>query len=534
MTIVRANATLQHILTVKDQQRVAMMSSEELTEQDKRVVGDISTTTPHNGEEVFVSATFLKWATGILLAYFAVRLVFFALNISAFVPPDEVTHAGICKVFSKTFLLPENTPTSYELGLVTNIPWLYYWSMGKLLHLNVFGISDLVFLRLLNIPLAFGTVFFARRTLLLLTHDRLAQLLLLVVMTNTAMFSLLSASVSYDNLANLLAAMAIYYQFAFFKNRSGDAFVASLLCQMAGSLTKITFLPLILALNVLLVMHEGKDLLNFPAAAGRYFRESARRASLVTVALLVAAGLNLHLYAGNYLHFGALNPPMTTVVSATAAMNSRLDARGTIFNEYKAGKISYMDALILAGEIKHPGDKADTFYLLMNYENLKRNPQLWLGPFGYAKVWFQIMIATIFGIKAHLGMFKAPLYVVPVYAVAALAALGFAIRWRPREAGWLPPGLAAVALFYAGYLMYEVNYDSYLNYGEPSLTVYGRYLFPILVPVSVLACHYLLQLFRSHYIRLALALATALLCISYDFPWFLMHVTPEWYEWMPR
>jgi hypothetical protein len=485
-------------------------------------------------QEAPVSATVLKWATRLLLIYFGMRLVFFALYISSFVPPDEVTHAGLCKVFSRVFLLPANSPETHEFGLVTNIPWLYYWIMGKLLHLNIFGLPDLVFLRLLNIPLAFGTVSYAIRLLRLLTEDRLARLLLLVVLTNSAMFSLLSASVSYDNLTNLLAAMAIYYQFAFFRDRSGSLLAASLFCQMVGSLTKITFLPLILALNVMLLIHEGSNLRNFPAAVRQYFQASARRAWLAVLLLLIAAGLNLQLHAGNYLRYRTLTPSMSTVVSPTAAMDYRMDARGMIFNQYKDGKISYMDALILAGEIKHPGDKADTFFLLMNYQNIKSNPKLWMGPLAYVKFWFQTMVGTTVGIKAHLGMFKSPQYLVPVYLVMALAALGFFVRWRPRESGWITPALAAIALFYAGYFLHEINYDSYLNYGEPGLTVYGRYLFPIIVPIYLLLCHYLLQLFRNDYIRTALALATALLFISYDFPWFLMHATPEWFTWLPQ
>ncbi|HEX2769758.1 MAG TPA: hypothetical protein VHN12_10795 [Geobacteraceae bacterium] len=485
------------------------------------------------GEEGFISASFLKWATSLLLAYFGARLVFFALNISSFVPPDEVTHAGLCKIFSKTFLLPTNSPETYQFGLVTNTPWLYYWTMGKLLHLNFFGLSDLVFLRLLNIPLAFATVWYAVRLLLLLTDNRLCLLLLIVAMTNTPMFSLLSASVSYDNLANLLAAMAIYYQFAFFRNRSAGLIVASLLCQMAGSLTKNTLLPLILILNVLLFINEWRNLLAFPSAVRQYFRTSTRSALLKVLLLFVAAGLNLQLYAGNYLHYGALNPAMEYVLSPRIAKEHGVDARGIIFNQYKEGKIPYMDALILAGEIEHPGDKSDTFYLLMNYENLKRNPQLWMGPLSYVKFWFQNMLATIFGIKAHLGMFKPPLFMLPVYLVFALAALGFLIRWRPMESGWISPGLAAIAVCYAGYLMYMVNYDSYLNYGEPGLTMYGRYLFLLIAPVYVLLCHYQLRLFRTDYNRCALAMATALLFISYDFPWFLTHATAEWYTWLP-
>ncbi|MFZ2951055.1 MAG: hypothetical protein WA003_16385 [Desulfuromonadaceae bacterium] len=496
--------------------------------------GETAETLPAGENEDFISATALKWVTSVLLIYFGARLLFLALSISSFVPPDEVTHAGLCKVFSKTFLLPSNSPETYQYGLVTNIPWLYYGIMGKLLHLNFFGFSDLVFLRLLNIPFAFGTVWYVVRLLRLFTDNRLTLLLLVIVMTNTPMFSVLSASVSYDNMANLLAAMAVYFQFAFFRKRSGGLLAVSLICQLLGCLTKVTFLPLVLALNVVLCIYEWRNLITFPAAVRQYFQVSTKRACLAVALLLILAGLNLQLYGGNYLRYGTLNPGMADVLSPEAAMKYRLGARGMIFNQYKDGKISYMDALILAGEIEHPGDKADTFFLLMNFEKLKRNPQLWMGPLTYVKFWFQNMLGTIFGIKAHLGMFKPALYMLPVYLVMALAALGFIVRWRPRESGQLSPGLAAVVIFYAGYLMYEVNYDNYLNYGEPGLTMYGRYLFLLLAPVYVLMCHYLLLLSRSNYIRWSLALSAALLFVSYDFPWFLMHATPEWYDWLPR
>jgi len=507
-----------------------MTSLEFQTEQSRQSVD-----TPVTREnDLYISAPAMKWVSAVLLAYFGCRLLFFSLNISPFVPPDEVTHAGICKAFAQSLLFPDNTPATYEFGLVTNIPWLYYWIMGKLLHLNFFGLPDLVFLRLLNIPLAFGTVYFVRQTLLLLTDNRLTQLLVLVAMTNTAMFSLLSASVSYDNLANLLAAMSIYYLMAFFSRRSPAALYAAGLSQLAGCLTKITFLPLALALDVLLAAYICANRRTVPGALQQDFRQSGPRRWVTAALILIALGLNLHLYGGNYLRYDALNPSMATVLSTEKAMNYRLEARGTIFNLYKAGKISYMDALMLAGEIKHPGDKADTFYLLMNFENLKRNPQLWLGPRQYIKVWFLNMVSTVFGIKAHLIMVKETRYLVPLYLVMGCALLGFIVRWRPGDAGWVPLSLAAVTICYAGYLLYEVNYDMYRNYGAPGLTLYGRYLFPLLAPGYVLMCHYLLLLFRNRHLRWALALGTALLFIVYDFPWFLMHATPEWYDWLPR
>ena len=480
-----------------------------------------------------VSDRLQKWATRLLLGYFGLRLVFLALAISSYVPPDEVTHAGLCQVFSRVWLLPANGPETYQFGLVTDIPWLYYWTMGKLLHLNVSGLPDLVFLRLLNIPLAFGTVWYALRLLGLLTEDRLTRLLLLVALTNTAMFSLLSASVSSDNATNMLATMAIFYTLAFFKQRSGSLLAASFLCQLAGCLTKITFLPLVLVLGLLLACYALLQFRPFLSALREYLSLRGPARWQVPL-LLLALGLDLQLHAGNYLHFGTLVPAMATVTSTQSAMQYRITARDHVFSLYQEGKISYMDALQMAGDIPHPGDKADAFFLLMNYENLKAKPSLWMGPAANTRAWIQEMTATIFGIKAHLPMYKKPVYLVPIFVVLALALAGFLLRWRPRESGWLALSLLAIACYYDGFLLMKINYPAYQYYGVITVAQQGRYLFPALVPVYVLASLYLLRLFRAGSLRVALAVATALILVCYDFPWFLSHASPEWYVWLPK
>jgi hypothetical protein len=227
------------------------------------------------------------WPVVVMLVYFGLRLLFFAIGIAPQVPPDEVTHFGKSQVFSQVFFLPDNTPASYEFGLVTNIPWLYYWIMGKLLVLNVFGLSDLAFLRLCNIPLVFGTIWYTWRMLRLITEDRLASVLLVIMLTNTVMFSFLSASVSYDNLTNLWAAMALYHLFAFFKERSGNQLAASLLCQLAGCLTKITFLPLVLILGLLLVIHESTRIKTVGGELAGYFRTWGRGGKLLVLGCLL-------------------------------------------------------------------------------------------------------------------------------------------------------------------------------------------------------------------------------------------------------
>jgi hypothetical protein len=494
--------------------------------------GGMEASLPKAQSRELISAALLTWAIRILLAYFGLRLAFLALSVSPFVPPDEVTHAGLCKVFSQVFWFPVNAPETFQFGLVTNSPWLYYWSMGKLLHLNFFGISDLQFLRILNLPLAFGSILFTWRTLLLLGQSRLSQLLLIVVLTNTPMFSLLSASVSYDNLTNLLAAMSIYYLCAFLKRRSGDLLAGALLTMLLGCLTKVSFLPLALALVIALFLHEWRNLRNLralPGAVKAWLLPGATRPLWLLFLILIALGLNLQLYAGNYLRYNTLVPPMGAVLSPAAAMNYRLEARGTIFNAYKGGKISYMEALQLAGTIEHPGDKSDTFYLLMNYEGMKGHPERWMGPLAYSRYWYDTMLGTVLGIKGHLVMVKPASQLFPFTALLSLSCLGLALRWRPRLDGWLPALLLFVALTYSGYLMIEVNYDSYLNYGTPGLTLQGRYLLPILGPVYLIGCHFLARLFRRESLALALTLAAALLFIWGDFPWFLAHANAQWF-----
>ena len=478
----------------------------------------------------FPSRRQFTWLVLVLLAYFGARLLFFAASISPVVPPDEATNLGKCLVFSKVALLPENSAESYQYGLVTNIPWLYFWIMGKVLHLNFFGISDLLFLRLFNIPIAFGTVYFVWRLLRLLTDDRLTQILLVVAMTNTIMFSFLSAFVSYDNLTNLLAAMAVYYLFAFFKNRSGTHLAASLLCQLAGCLTKITFLPLVLVLNVLLFLHEFRNLPQlFSMLRSRSQLTGGRAPVILAVALLLCLSLNVQLYGGNYLHYGGPLPAMSAVLPVEQVMQYRLEARSYIFDSFKKGSISKEKALELTGQIKNPGDREDAVYLIENWAVMKINGVPMMGLMEYLPIWVTQMAAGVFGIFAHLAMPNHGPTMLPFALLAVLSLLAFLVRWRPREEGWSPFSLAAVALFYGYILMSVVNYRDYLESGVLDFALQGRYIFPVIGPSYVLGSLYLLRLFEGTAARLAVFILTALIFLASDFPYFLAHVTPEWF-----
>ena len=409
----------------------------------------------------------------------------------------KVTHFGVSRIFSHVFFLPQNSPETYEFGLVTNIPWLYYWIMGRLLTLNFFGMPDLLFLRLLNIPFAFATVYFVWRMLRLLTDDRLTQVLLIVAMTNTLMFTFLSAFVSYDNLTNLLAAMAVYYLLAFFKNRSGDLLAASFLCQMAGSLTKVSFLPLVLILNILLLIHEFKNLRLLPGALPAYFKAAGWRRWGLVLGILFGLALNIQLYGGNYYHYGSLNPDISDVLSPEEAMQNRLAARDMIFSQFREGRISGQEAMDMASRIKDPDDRKDTIALMENYFALKNNMIKMMGPLEYAALWVWYMSGGIFSIPVNYHLFKEGPTLWPFAALGVLTGLGILIRWRPSDAAWLPTCLMVIVAFYGLFLLWYVNYPKYLYLGEFSSGVQGRYLFPVLGAMYVVSSYYLLRLFRS-------------------------------------
>jgi hypothetical protein len=479
--------------------------------------------------EQFLSARHLKWSITILLVYFGLRLLFLSVTISQYVPPDEETHFGLSRIYSEVFFLPENSPETYQYGLVTNIPYLYYWVMGKMLALNLFGIPDLIFLRLLNIPIAFATIYFVRRMHRLLTDNRLSQILLIVAVTNTLMFSFLCAFVSNDNLTNLLAAMAVYYLLAFFKTSSGDLLAVSFLCQMAGCLTKYSFFPLVLVLNILLVIREFKSLRVLPSALPDWFKAAGWRRIGLVIGISLGLALNVHLYGGNYIHYGNLTPEMSDVLSPDKAMQNRIAARNVIISLFKEGRISRDEALAMTSQINHPGDRSDTIYLIKNYIALKNNEFELLGPLAYAVFWVQQMSAGIFGILGHLSILNQGPTIWPFAVLSALTGLGILLRWRPSDAAWLPSCLMAIAAFFGFFLLYGFNYQIYLYSGALGWALQGRYLFPVLGPIYAVSSYYLPSLFRSWRLQLGVSTAACVLFIASDFPYFLSHVTSDWF-----
>jgi hypothetical protein len=341
------------------------------------------------------------------------------------------------------------------------------------------------------------------------------------------MFSFLSASVSYDNLTNLLAAMSIYYLISFQIKREGGYLVKSILCQLCGCLTKTSFLPLAAILTVLLIGLEIKNLRVTARSIKSYIQTKTISAAGLVITTAIALLLNIQLYGGNYYKYSSIAPEMQQVISTEAAMQNRIAARNIIFSLFRDGKISLEEAESMASRIKHPTDRTDAVNLVNNYADFFSSGAAAIGPASYIGWWIPLMAGSIFGIKAHLGM--ANRFDIVFALLMLLSIVSFFFRCR-ETINRLLASMLIIALSYTGFIYFTVNYDSYLHFKDVMASVSGRYCFPVLGPIYILATFYLLRLFRNTTVRGIIAVSVAVLFISLDFPYFLAHATPEWYS----
>jgi hypothetical protein len=466
---------------------------------------------------------------GLTMVYFVMRLIFYATSISPDIPPDEITHFAKSQLFSQALFLPEETPSSYSLGLVTRIPYLYFLIMGKILLLNIFPIPDLVFLRLVNSALCLATVLVGYKWLRLSTDNKPCLLLYLVAITNTAMFTFLGASVSYDNLVNLLSITAVYYLHLFLVKERPVDFLYFSLALTAGTLTKQTYLPLVPPLLFILLARGRHSLVKIWAEWHRKPKKAQWNLVLPAVAALLLLALNLQLYAGNLIKYNHLIPSSTQILSDKQAMEYRIFARGKIFQQFRNGKITFDEALSMADHIKHLRDREDTVNLLKIAREQKENPAPLMNRFQYFREWLIIMQGTTFGILGHHSLIKYDHWSIIFNIISVVCLLALLLRWRPGQARGRFTDAILLVLFYGMILSQYVCYSNYLGSGVLDLSLQGRYIFPVIIPIFACSAYYLTVHWPRPFQYYA-ATILGLIFIAGDFPFFLHSATPIWFR----
>ena len=467
-------------------------------------------------------------ALGVALAYFTAKALYFCFRIRDNIFPDETTHFGISELFSRSFLPPPDTVDSFGFGLVTHVPTLYYVLMGKLLHLNLFGFSDLIFLRCCNVVLGILTVALAWKLARSILSDAITRIVFVVLLTNTLMFTFLVASVNYDNLVNLLAVAALLFLVRYIQTNRTSWLIGLLIALAAGNLTKTAFLPYGFALVAVLLFHRRKTLKTLAGEVGSYFSPFSWWRLAGVGALLFFVFLNVKLYGGNKIRYGRLVPRMDQVVSVEQAMQNRIFARDRTISLYRRGEVTIERAQQMARRITHAGDRQDTLSRLAVAHSDKSRPRPRSDRFAYAFSWADTMLSRTYGIAAHRMMWRVRGDLMPYRLFWLLAFVLIARGLRSRDMGGQAPCLAVIAGFYTLVLMQLVNYKTYAASGLLGAALQGRYLFPVLVPLYALASHYMLGRLRGRW-RLAAAVLLVAAFVWYEFPWFLENASEPWF-----
>jgi hypothetical protein len=464
------------------------------------------------------------------LLYFAAKAFYFAFSIGENIFPDEISWLGLSEVFSRSLLLPADSNDTYQFGLASRVPVLYFYLMGKVLSLNIFPVSNLVFLRSVNVCISILTVWFSWKLIRLLVSQTATRLLFIAMVTNTIMFTFLSASVNYDNLINCFAVLALYYLISFFQFRQPHNFLLFFLFTSMGMLTKITFMPYAVTLMSVFLFHERKNFRSISSAISSLFLPFKKKNYVLLVLCLFFITANVNLYLGNLIKYGSLQPNPIKLIGLENAMRYRLFARDYIVNLFKDGKISYPEAQKMAFKyIRHTGDRTGALSLLeiAAYEKaLKKKPRI--NRFRYAFVWTDLMMGKVFGIMGHMSMEKRGTDLIPYFLVLIIAGAMLIRMFKTSDLQGTGIYLLFIAGLYALILMQLFNYRIYFIYGSLGIALQGRYIFPVLVPIYALAAYYLTGSGSRHWKWGVFLFVTAIFVYG-EFPWFLQNVTPYWF-----
>lgn len=438
----------------------------------------------------FLSSKTFLWIT---LGWFIVQAIYFALNIKFGIPPDETYHYR----FSELFVLNNHWPflTSqegyYQLGEVLKTPFfLYHLLMSVPLSLVDNLSHGYIIIRLINVLMGLGSLLTVHKIAMHVSESKLVANIATFILSSTLMFTFISASINYDNLFILLSLLSVLLMILVIKKQSSLSLLLLIATLLAGSLTKITFLPILLVVSLItlfyLIPHYRIYLNDFQIL----FKDKQKRSGIVITLLILVllATLSFTKYVLNVSEYGSPTPGCTQVLTHEQCATNSVFVR----NEHIRN---------------HDRRAADMTKMV------------------YVATWVETMADRTYGVFLSRGTIQVdtkPLYLVIAVLVGGLL---LAVRhWKPTEKYMTI--IAIVALFYVAILIIK-NYSEYLMTGRASLAVQGRYVLGALPLVYIVAIHYYQKSFASKPVVLSIFLIILIILFAYlSLPYFLLNASP--------
>ncbi|MBT6068518.1 DUF2142 domain-containing protein [Candidatus Peregrinibacteria bacterium] len=426
-----------------------------------------------------------------LASYFLLKASYFVLHVKFGIPPDEGEHyQQIMNYFNSSsfFLSHENLDATY--GTLNQSRFFYHMFMGKLLHLNFFGIENYMFLRGLNVVFSLGyLVMFYKLLKLFFKEKKWLILTTFAIQTNIIMFTFLSASINYDNLVNLLAIGSIYFVLKHIQSGEIKSLLIAGICVCLGMLTKISFGPLMVILFLILVVHHRKDAMIFFKAIIVFIKKKKRNHIIILGLFIATLSANVILYSSNYVQYDAFFPKCHQMYSMEECL-----------------------------------EESDNYAIYNVAPQAEFTP---MKPYEYFKTWSNLMLERTFGIFAHQTIQPEKQAMSTVRTLLAIFFIFFVLQIRKRKK---PLDIAIlVALSYTLFLAFEVNYKGYLFNGIYHAGVQGRYIFPVLPLIVMIFTYYMMALFGKRS-RVIVGIVLAIMFIYMAFPSYYFHENRDSFE----
>lgn len=466
----------------------------------------------------------------LVLLYFGSRIAAYALWLHPFVPPDEVDLFRRTLIFGSTLGVPADSSLTADIGLIRTTPPIYFWLMARALSFNVFGIPDLLFARFVNVGISLVSAFLVYLVGKEIGLEPRLRLLSVVIFTNTLQISMLSATVTYDNLVSLLCFAMLVPWLSLLRSFAPRRFLWFLLFAGLASLTKVSALPLF-ALAVLLLAcfrwkSAARDLAALVAEV-RLGRRSSRGLACAALVGLLGAG---YLYGGNLVRYGTVLPHPLQVLPLEDALQNRLIRRDWVVDEFRSGRLSFEEARRELAKISNQGNRSRGLRLLALAADPEQLAESRVSAPAYLLEWVRIMSDRLLGFQGN-GQFSIapPSWLRPLSLLLFGAALTVALvrpgRGRATDA---PPAAILVAVAYAAYLLFFVTYPIYREYGAIDNTVNGRYLIPVYPLVVAFTLRHTIGLLPARASNIA-GLALAVAFAASDLPHLLPRMSACWF-----
>ncbi len=436
----------------------------------------------------------------ILLAIFIGYSTFLASNLKLNIIPDEAFHFSMSQSFAKTIGVPYETPASLERGIfIRQNPYFAYWIYGRTLNIfslvkpNVTNWQQLVFLRLINVIFSLGTVLFTYLFSRELFKNKWWPLLPVFLLTNTLMYVVLSSGVSYDNPANFLSILSLFFLLRILNNK---AFISNslgmLISLCLGALIKFTIVPLTAALLVVWITYIA---LKHPVVATTQLKLGKNILFLIIVAILF--GFTFSIYGVNLIEFHSLTPTCPDYYSEEFCKN----------------------APFLKGyyELRLPEKLTITSAIKQGYPE----------PVRYVfDTWIRAMLLKIVGVMGNLKSYfpmDAAYFQMLFYWTTLLLFRYF------KKSSFKIYSFIGIILFYSLVLLIK-NYNTELIYGFIQVAHQGRYIFPVITVIYCLLSYGLMKV-PNKILKFA-TLAVTIVLFIYGGPLkFITHYRPVFASW---